>query len=70
MLPDDDQTAETGTLADFLEGLGATVKEVDLDDDEDEDDDAERDEDGFIDGEAEEGGGDEEEQDGEEGEGM
>ena len=70
VLPDDDQTAETGTLADFLEGLGATVKEVDLDDDEDEDDDAERDEDGFIDGEAEEGGGDEEEQDGEEGEGM
>jgi len=54
VLAEEDQTAETGTMADFLESNGATVTEVDLDDDEDEDDDAERDEDGFLDDEAEE----------------
>ena len=54
VLAEEDQTEETGTLADFLEGNGATVTEVDLDGDEDEDDDAERNDDDFIDNEAEE----------------
>ena len=39
VLPVDGQTAETGTLANFLIPLGAEVEEVDLDEDEDEDDD-------------------------------
>ena len=60
VLSEEDQTAETGTLADFLESLGATVQEVDLDAGDDEDDDAERDGDGFVDDEAEEEEGDDE----------
>ena len=60
VLPEEDQTAETGTLADFLESLGTTVQEIDLDAGDDEDDDAERDGDGFVDDEAEEEEGDDE----------
>lgn len=60
VLSEEDQTAETGTLADFLESLGATVQEIDLDAGDDEDDDAERDGDGFVEDEAEEEEGDDE----------
>jgi len=59
VLPAAAETERTGTLADFLRGLGAVVTEVDLDEGDDEDDDAEPDNDGFIDGEAEEDDGEE-----------
>ena len=54
VLPVSAQTEETGTLAEFLESLGARVTEVDLDVEEEDDDEAPRDADGFVDGEAEE----------------
>ena len=61
VLPVKAQTEETGTLADFLRGLGCEVTEVDLDEDEEEDDDGEEDEEGFIENEADESDKDEDE---------
>ena len=52
VLPCNAQTESTGTLANYLKGLGVKVTEIDLDEDEDEDDDAEPDEEGMIDEEA------------------
>ena len=55
VLPIAAQTASTGTLADFLRTLGATVTEVDLDaEDGDSDEEDERDGNALVDDEAEE----------------
>ena len=57
MVPIASQTASTGTLADFLRTLGATVTEVDLDaEDGDSDEEDERDGNALVDDEAEEEG--------------
>ena len=62
LLPVDAQTPSTGTLADFLISLGATVTVEELDEDDDKDDDAKRDDQALVDEEAEEGDEDEEEE--------